>query len=98
MPEPQVTSSSSQRRAGAPVPPPGDTARTGVRIPLKTDLERDRRRRRAARIEAVLRELHARARAREADDGPVPPPLLQAISGFEQELAETRRGLGRLER
>ena len=45
-------------------------------------------------MEAVIRELRARARYREARGGEVPAPLREAIDGFREELAGIDRRLG----
>ena len=61
---------------------------------LARDLERLRLEERARRMEAVIRELRARARHREARSGEVPVPLREAIDGFREELAGIDRRLG----
>jgi hypothetical protein len=58
------------------------------------DLERLRLEDRAQRMEAVVRELRARARYRQDRDGEVPAPLREAIDGFRKELAGIDRRLG----
>lgn len=66
---------------------------------LARDLEQLRLEERARRMEAVIRELRARARYREARGGEVPVPLHDAIAGFREELAGIDRRLeGRRER
>jgi hypothetical protein len=58
------------------------------------ELERRRLEDRANRMEAVVRELRARARHRQDRDGEVPTPLRDAIEGFREELAGIDRRLG----
>ena len=52
---------------------------------------------RARRLEHVLDALRQRVTA-QRDDGPVPPALLAAIDGFEQELRRVQRELHPLDR
>jgi hypothetical protein len=78
----------------------GDHARVGTTLatavaPGQIDGQQSRRERlaeRAARLEDVIAALRERVRAREVA-GVVPPPLLAAIDGFEQELRRVRREL-----
>lgn len=65
---------------------------TLARAQLGTQLLRQRLEHRAARLEHVLLALRERVDARQAD-GMVPPPLLAAIEGFEDELQRVRQQL-----
>jgi hypothetical protein len=65
-------------------------------VTLAADLDRRRIEQRAARIDAVVRELRLRARFHRERHGHVPPPLRHAIAGFVLELRALDRRLGEL--
>ena len=65
-------------------------------ITLAADLERQRLRQRAARMDAVVRELRTRARFHQERHGDVPPPLRHAIAGFVLEARTLERRLAEL--
>jgi hypothetical protein len=69
------------------------TTASAVPATLGADLERDRLRVRAARLDRVVVALRARGRA--YADGAVPPPLLHSLADFEHELAAVRSRLDR---
>ena len=65
-------------------------------VTLASDLDRRRIEQRAARVDAVVRELRLRAGFHRERHGHVPPPLRHAIAGFVVELRVLDRRLGQL--
>jgi hypothetical protein len=65
--------------------------RHAVRRTLGADLERDRLRERATRLDRVVAALRARARA--YDESAVPPALSLSLTDFQLELAAVRERL-----
>jgi hypothetical protein len=63
------------------------------RFTLAATLERDRLERRRHRLELVVDELQARARARRARSGHVPAALGQAIADFQAQLRSVQERL-----
>ncbi len=63
---------------------------------IALELEGDRLRRRLRRMELVTSALRDRASYRQAVSGRTPAPLLQAIAGFESEIAGMRDRLNEL--
>lgn len=70
-------------------------ARTTTARTIRDELERTRLEHRARRIRVAMTALHGIADAR-AVDGPVPPPLEQALAGFAHELDVVGRRLAEL--
>lgn len=79
---------------GGYVRPPVDRRWAGMpAVTIAQALERDRLEHRARRMELVIGALRDRARHHQAHSGGAPPPLLEAIVGFERELNALRHRL-----